>query len=266
MVARQQQYQGLLSKAEEHINFAKLANTENLAAMSEELNKLGEFDLNTKEGLEAASAVLNNILRVDNEAISVYKDGIAKQKEADEKAAKQREEDKKKKEEAAKKAAKQREELIKQTREGAKTVANAAIKAAQGQIEEARSGLMSFLNQYSADRDASGTSQRERMLDSEVGQYFLQQLREGGAAAANARAFLAQPMAQGGIVRRPTFAMIGESGPEAVIPLNGNRGMGVTNYTINFYGNVSDRAAFKRDVKEVINEGNRRNQLTARLA
>ena len=43
-------------------------------------------------------------------------------------------------------------------------------------------------------------------------------------------------LAAGGIVTRPTLAMIGEAGPEAVIPLNGrNAGMGgVTNYiTIN---------------------------------
>ena len=45
-------------------------------------------------------------------------------------------------------------------------------------------------------------------------------------------------LADGGIVTRPTLAMIGEAGPEAVIPLTGkNAGMGmggVTNYiTIN---------------------------------
>ena len=43
-------------------------------------------------------------------------------------------------------------------------------------------------------------------------------------------------LAAGGIVNRPTLAMIGEAGAEAVIPLTGrNRGMGgVTNYiTIN---------------------------------
>jgi len=44
-------------------------------------------------------------------------------------------------------------------------------------------------------------------------------------------------LATGGIVTRPTLAMIGEAGAEAVIPLTGkNRGMGmgVTNYiTIN---------------------------------
>jgi len=44
-------------------------------------------------------------------------------------------------------------------------------------------------------------------------------------------------LANGGIVSRPTLAVIGESGPEAVVPLSGRNagmGMGVTNYiTIN---------------------------------
>jgi hypothetical protein len=37
-------------------------------------------------------------------------------------------------------------------------------------------------------------------------------------------------MAKGGIVTGPTLAVIGEAGPEAVIPLNraGNMGMGIT--------------------------------------
>jgi hypothetical protein len=43
-------------------------------------------------------------------------------------------------------------------------------------------------------------------------------------------------MAQGGIVNRPTLAMIGEKGPEAVIPLNKAGGIGggaVYNITVN---------------------------------
>ena len=41
-------------------------------------------------------------------------------------------------------------------------------------------------------------------------------------------------MAQGGIVTAPTFALIGESGPEAVIPLGANGGVGNTyNITVN---------------------------------
>jgi len=44
-------------------------------------------------------------------------------------------------------------------------------------------------------------------------------------------------LAEGGIVNQPTLALIGERGPEAVIPLDKSSGMG-TNVTLNIYGNV----------------------------
>ena len=46
-------------------------------------------------------------------------------------------------------------------------------------------------------------------------------------------AYNAQFMAKGGIVTRPTLAMIGESGPEAVIPLGRGGGGGSMNVTVN---------------------------------
>ena len=45
-------------------------------------------------------------------------------------------------------------------------------------------------------------------------------------------------LAKGGIVTRPTLAMIGEAGPEAVVPLN-NRNFGGGGIIINVYGDVS---------------------------
>ena len=45
-------------------------------------------------------------------------------------------------------------------------------------------------------------------------------------------------LAEGGIVTGPTLAMIGEKGPEAVIPLNRATGMG--NVTINVYSTIAD--------------------------
>jgi hypothetical protein len=45
-------------------------------------------------------------------------------------------------------------------------------------------------------------------------------------------------LADGGIVTGPTLAMIGEQGPEAVVPLD--RGMGMGNVTININANVAD--------------------------
>ena len=62
--------------------------------------------------------------------------------------------------------------------------------------------------------------------------------------------------ATGGIVNRPTVALIGEAGPEAVIPLNKTPGnsplpgsMGTGNTTVNIYTNAdpnSTKAALRR--------------------
>jgi len=41
------------------------------------------------------------------------------------------------------------------------------------------------------------------------------------------------PFADGGIVTQPTLGLIGEAGPEAVIPLNQMGAMGTTNITVN---------------------------------
>ncbi len=69
----------------------------------------------------------------------------------------------------------------------------------------------------------------------------------GGAAAAGAagvssafvtsslvaKAASIPQLAEGGIVSRPTMALIGEAGPEAVVPLSGGGGFGDINITIN---------------------------------
>jgi hypothetical protein len=47
-------------------------------------------------------------------------------------------------------------------------------------------------------------------------------------------------LAQGGIVTSPTLAMIGEAGPEAVIPLNRAGGMGLGGNTITVNVNGGD--------------------------
>jgi hypothetical protein len=64
-------------------------------------------------------------------------------------------------------------------------------------------------------------------------------------------------MAEGGIVTGPTLALIGEAGPEAVIPLNGrNAGMG-TNVTINVSGGISTSAEIGESVINAIRAYNR---------
>ena len=61
-------------------------------------------------------------------------------------------------------------------------------------------------------------------------------------------------MAEGGIVNGPTLALIGEAGPEAVIPLNGrNAGMGV-NVTINVSGGISTSAEIGRSVVDALTQ------------
>ena len=61
-------------------------------------------------------------------------------------------------------------------------------------------------------------------------------------------------MASGGIVTGPTLAMIGESGPEAVIPLNGrNGGMG-GGVTINISGGISSAADIGRSVVDALTQ------------
>jgi hypothetical protein len=65
-------------------------------------------------------------------------------------------------------------------------------------------------------------------------------------------------LADGGIVTGPTLAMIGERGPEAVIPLNRmNSGMG--NYTINITGGLGSSADIGTAVVNAIRAFNRQN-------
>jgi hypothetical protein len=66
-------------------------------------------------------------------------------------------------------------------------------------------------------------------------------------------------LADGGIVTNPTLAMIGERGPEAVIPLSGrNSGMG-GNYTINITGGLGSSAEIGTAVVNAIRAFNRTN-------
>jgi hypothetical protein len=55
-------------------------------------------------------------------------------------------------------------------------------------------------------------------------------------------------MADGGIVTRPTLAMIGEAGPEAVIPLSQMGNMGGSGVTINVAGGLSTSAEIGQSV------------------
>jgi hypothetical protein len=74
-----------------------------------------------------------------------------------------------------------------------------------------------------------------------------------------AAAFLGIPqMAAGGVVASPTLAMIGESGPEAVIPL-GRGGMGTT-VNVNVAGSVLTESEIGEIVQEQLLRIQGRNQ------
>lgn len=63
-------------------------------------------------------------------------------------------------------------------------------------------------------------------------------------------------MAQGGIVNKPTLALIGEAGPEAVVPLNRSNRMGNVNITIN---GAIDAEGTARQIRQIL----RRSELRA---
>jgi hypothetical protein len=64
-------------------------------------------------------------------------------------------------------------------------------------------------------------------------------------------------LAEGGIVRSPTLSLIGESGPEAVIPLNKMGQMGGINITVNA-GLVSTPDQIGQEIIQAIQRAQRR--------
>ena len=77
---------------------------------------------------------------------------------------------------------------------------------------------------------------------------------DGGGNTGSARGF--EAMATGGIVTSPTMALIGEAGPEAVIPLNKAGGLGM-NITVNA-GLVSTPDQIGQDIIAAIQKAQRR--------
>ena len=61
-------------------------------------------------------------------------------------------------------------------------------------------------------------------------------------------------LAEGGIVTGPTVAMIGEAGPEAVIPLNQMNGRMGNNVTINITGGISTAAEIGKSVVDALTQ------------
>jgi hypothetical protein len=65
-------------------------------------------------------------------------------------------------------------------------------------------------------------------------------------------------MQRGGIVRRPTIAGLGESGPEAVVPLSGSAGLGNVIINVNVAGNAHDPEGIAAAVERVVRQHWRR--------
>ena len=63
-------------------------------------------------------------------------------------------------------------------------------------------------------------------------------------------------LADGGIVNRPTIAMIGEAGPEAVVPL-GKKGLGGGDLHVHFYGGVWNEDHLKKKLREALSQHER---------
>jgi hypothetical protein len=71
----------------------------------------------------------------------------------------------------------------------------------------------------------------------------------------------ARKMAEGGIVTKPTIAMIGEAGTEAVIPLDRMGGMG-TRVTVNVAGSVISEGQLQSVIQDVLYNLNRTGAVT----
>lgn len=70
------------------------------------------------------------------------------------------------------------------------------------------------------------------------------------------KGFSIPEMAAGGIVTKPMIALLGEAGPEAVIPLDGSHALGGGNVTINVYA-LTANAEVGRKVHEALREYDR---------
>jgi hypothetical protein len=88
---------------------------------------------------------------------------------------------------------------------------------------------------------------------SESGTKLSKQERQSIIDLANSLGVEIPAMAAGGIVTKPTLALIGEAGPEAVVPLSGRgAGMGTTiNLTVNA-GMGADGASIGREIVDII--------------
>jgi len=122
-----------------------------------------------------------------------------------------------------------------------KDMANTAIDALKSVVMET---LKSTIKKIAADKAAAIAHVIESVMRLP---FPLNLAVVGGAIAAVTALFSKIKLAQGGIVTKPTVALIGEAGPEAVIPLNRYPGFAMAaaggpsiNLNINVYGDINN--------------------------
>jgi hypothetical protein len=112
-------------------------------------------------------------------------------------------------------------------------------------IAKAATYVLDKLDQVTAGKARSGIGAGLGKIGGLLGKYFQGPIGPIGKLIG---------LADGGIVTSPTLAMIGEAGPEAVVPLNGkNGGMG-GNVTINVSGGISSAADIGRSVVDALTQ------------
>ena len=128
---------------------------------------------------------------------------------------------------------KQFQELTKNVVAGAQSQAAAigSIGSAMGQVTDASAG--GFIDPVSGEVVTAEMAERLRKIKLAVA---------AGATGGGLQGLVG--FAEGGIVTKPTLAMIGENGPEAVVPLDGSGMMG--GMTVNFNTPVNDEDEARR--------------------
>jgi hypothetical protein len=120
---------------------------------------------------------------------------------------------------------------------GFETLANTWIKA-----------INALIRAYNAIPFVDNVSTIESISLGRIG--AAQEAAEGGIGGV-------RMMATGGIVTAPTLAIVGEKGPEAVIPLDRMKNQGGQNITVNITGGISTSADIGRAVVNAIKAMNR---------
>ncbi len=131
------------------------------------------------------------------------------------------------------------------------------------------SGIRSIMEQIEAESQPLYDLLDEFDLLADTTERVNSQLRNvpAGFKAALSRFQVAEPvpLATGGIVTRPTLAVVGEAGPEAVIPLSdGQFASGAPNVVVDFRGStIYGMDDFERRVEQAVSRVERRNGMAA---